>query len=118
MIKNKFGYINWLIIGLVIIILSGCSFHSIKNNPENKIDFALKQKLEDVTDENLKILGKYKGVSKDEIRQLITDLGGSVGTTTNSIFTVECSKKIVYKILELDEVDYLELSKQVNLKNK
>ena len=113
-----FGYTSLLAFVFLLIALSGCSFADIKKNHETKIDFALRQKLKETNEENLYVLGKYKGVSGEEIRLALTNLGGNVGTTTNSIFTLECSKEALKEIIKLDEVIYLELSKNVNLKNK
>lgn len=116
--KHKFLNIILFVFAFVNIAILSCSFSDMKRSHESKIDFALRQKLDESKDEYLQVLGKYKGVSGDEIRLTLTNLGGNVGTTTNSIFTLGCSKETLKEIIKLDEVISLELSKNVNLKNK
>lgn len=117
---NKHKYLNTIlfVFAIINIAILNCSLSGMKNTQESKIDFALRQKLEENKEEYLQVLGKYKSVSADEIRLTLTNLGGNVGTITNSIFTMECSKETLKEIIKLDEVISLELSKKVNLKNK
>lgn len=83
-----------------------------------KLDPALKQKVAelkaaDKLGEEVRILGKFKSIEKEKLRQSVSDLGGTIGTITTSGFTLHCPASSVLEIAKLEFIEYLELSQKV-----
>ncbi len=82
----------------------------------------MKNKLKILTEANkleeqVRFIGKYTGISEDELRQKVLKLGGTVNSVTTSTFTAECPVKTVIELARLESISYIELSKTVYLKN-
>lgn len=84
---------------------------------EKKLDPALKKKITELlaadrSDEPVQMIGKYAQVEAYKLKQILSELGCSVGTVTTSFFTVECPAGAVLDLAGLEFIEYLELSKE------
>lgn len=116
---------------VVLIIMSlfllNCVSNKIHDSSEeinmNKLEPKLKSRIKELIskkkiEEELQILGKYDTISSEELTNKITEYGGKVETVTSTIFTARCSAKTISILSNKDFIQYLEISKKMNLKKE
>jgi len=122
--------VRFLLMALVVfaICCASCSHKKYEQSPQlidstgmEKLDSAMKKKIRELSkadklEEQVNFIGKYVGISEDELRQKMTDSGGKIHTVTASTFTAECSASALLQLINSESITYVELSQKKYLK--